>query len=62
MKAAGEAVVVEKGEPLRDEVAHFLSCLDGKAVCRTGPEEAIPVLEALAAAQRAMDTSMPVEL
>jgi UDP-2-acetamido-3-amino-2,3-dideoxy-glucuronate N-acetyltransferase len=62
VKAAGEAVVVEKGEPLRDEVAHFLSCLDGKAVCRTGPEEAIPVLEALAAAQRAMDTSMPVEL
>ncbi|MDE2135777.1 MAG: Gfo/Idh/MocA family oxidoreductase [Alphaproteobacteria bacterium] len=62
VKAAGEVVTVAKGEPLRDEMEHFLSCVDGKAVCRTGPEEAVPVLEVLAAAQRAMDTSTPIEL
>ena len=61
VKAAGTPVVVEKGEPLRDEVAHFLACIGG-AVCRTGPEEAIPVLEVLAATQAAMDTSAPVSL
>jgi UDP-2-acetamido-3-amino-2,3-dideoxy-glucuronate N-acetyltransferase len=62
VKAAGEPVAVEKGEPLRDEVEHFLSCVEENTVCRTGPEEAIPVLEALAAAQRSMDTGTPIEL
>jgi len=62
VKASGEKVSVEKGEPLRDEVAHYLSCVSGQTICRTGPEEAIPVLEVLAAAQCAIDTSIPVEL
>jgi UDP-2-acetamido-3-amino-2,3-dideoxy-glucuronate N-acetyltransferase len=62
VRAAGEKVAVKNGEPLRDEVAHFLSCVDGQTVCRTGPEEAIPVLEVLAASQRAMDTLTPIEL
>ncbi len=62
MKAVGETVVVAKGEPLRDEVEHFLLCVAGKIACRTGPEEAVPVLEVLAASQRSMDTSTPTEL
>jgi len=62
VKAAGEAVAVDKGEPLRDEVEHFLRCARGERPCRTGPEEAIPVLEVLAAAQQAMDSAGPVEL
>ena len=62
VKAAGEAVAVAKGEPLRDEVEHFLHCVEGKTACRTGPEEAIPVLEVLAAAQQAMDAAKPIEL
>jgi UDP-2-acetamido-3-amino-2,3-dideoxy-glucuronate N-acetyltransferase len=62
VKADGQRITVEKGEPLRDEIAHFLACLAGGAVCRTGPEEAIPVLEVLAATQAAMDSGAPIAL
>jgi UDP-2-acetamido-3-amino-2,3-dideoxy-glucuronate N-acetyltransferase len=62
VKANGQPVVVEKGEPLRDEMAHFLACVAGYTGCRTGPEEAIPVLEVLAATQAAIDSSTPVSL
>ena len=62
IKAAGEKIAVEKGEPLRDEIAHFLDCVAGKTTCRTGPGEAIAVLEVLAATQKAMDISAPVAL
>jgi len=61
VKAAGSPVAVDKGEPLRDEVAHFLACMAGTP-CRTGPLEAIPVLEVLAATQRSIDSSSPVQL
>jgi UDP-2-acetamido-3-amino-2,3-dideoxy-glucuronate N-acetyltransferase len=62
VKANGQPVAVEKGEPLRDEIAHFLACVAGETECRTGPEEAIPVLEVLAATQAAMDSFAPVAL
>jgi UDP-2-acetamido-3-amino-2,3-dideoxy-glucuronate N-acetyltransferase len=62
VKANGQAIAVVKGEPLRDEVAHFLACAGRGTPCRTGPEEAIPVLEVLAATQRAMDSAAPVTL
>jgi UDP-2-acetamido-3-amino-2,3-dideoxy-glucuronate N-acetyltransferase len=62
VKASGRPVAVEKGEPLRDEIVHYLACVAGGAVCRTGPEEAIPVLEVLAATQAAMDSGAPVTL
>lgn len=62
VKANGQPVIVEKGEPLRDEIAHFLACVAGGTVCRTGPDEAIPVLEVLAATQSAMDSGAPVSL
>ena len=55
VKAEGERVFVEKGEPLRQEIQHFLDCVIGKAECKTGPAEAIPVLEVLMAAQHSMD-------
>lgn len=62
VKAAGEPVAVDKGEPLRDEIEHFLQCVEGNSQCRTGPQEAIPVLEVLAAAQASMDAAHPVAL
>lgn len=62
VKGAGEAVAVDKGEPLYDEVEHFLGCVEGRHPCRTGPDEAIPVLEVLAAAQRAMESGEAVGL
>lgn len=62
VKAAGKQIAAERGEPLRNEISHFLSCIAGETVCRTGPDEAIPVLEVLAATQRAIDTSATIEL
>ena len=62
VKANGQVVIVEKSEPLRNEIAHYLACVMGQAVCRTGPEEAIPVLETLSATQRAVDSGQPVAL
>ena len=62
VKANGQPVVVEKGEPLRDEIAHYLACVAGGTVCRTGPEEAIPVLEVLSATQAAMDSGATITL
>lgn len=61
VKAPGERIVVEKAEPLRREIEHFLSCVAGSP-CATGPDEAIPVLEVLAAAQESMDRTAQIEL
>lgn len=54
-KGAGEKIAVEKGEPLRAEMQHFLDCVAGRSAPRTDAAEATRVLEVLAAAQRALD-------
>jgi UDP-2-acetamido-3-amino-2,3-dideoxy-glucuronate N-acetyltransferase len=61
IKADVRPITVEKGEPLRNEISHYLACVAG-GVCRTGPEEAIPVLEVLSAMQRAMASGEPITL
>lgn len=55
VKGAGEKIAVEKGEPLRAEMQHFLDCVAGKHTPRTDAAEATHVLEVLAAAERALD-------
>jgi UDP-2-acetamido-3-amino-2,3-dideoxy-glucuronate N-acetyltransferase len=62
IKGTGERVIVARGEPLRNEMEHFLECVGSGKPSRTGPEEAIAVLRVLAAAQQSMDTGEPVQL
>jgi len=53
-KGAGEKIAVEKGEPLRAEMQHFLDCVAGKHAPLTDAAEATRVLEVLEAAERAL--------
>jgi UDP-2-acetamido-3-amino-2,3-dideoxy-glucuronate N-acetyltransferase len=62
VKGAGEKIAVEKGEPLRAEMQHFLDCVAGKCSPRTDAAEAIGVLEVLSVAQRALDGGSPVTI
>ncbi|MCP5076001.1 MAG: Gfo/Idh/MocA family oxidoreductase [Rhodobacteraceae bacterium] len=50
-----ETVDVPQGEPLKEELRHFLQCAKNRTTPRTGPEEAIPVLAVLQAAQTSLD-------
>lgn len=54
-KSAGEAVGFDTTEPLRAEMAAFAAAMRGEAACRTGPEEAIPVLRLLEEASALRD-------
>jgi predicted dehydrogenase/serine acetyltransferase len=56
-KGEAEAVVLEKGEPLRDECQHFLACIAAGATPRTDGHEAIRVLAVLEQATRVMTGS-----
>ena len=51
-KAEGEAIAVTPAEPLRQELAHFLDCVAGKASCRTDGSEGIRVLKVLQASEQ----------
>ena len=51
-KAEGEAIAVTPAEPLRQELAHFLDCIAGKANCRTDGSEGIRVLKVLQASEQ----------
>jgi UDP-2-acetamido-3-amino-2,3-dideoxy-glucuronate N-acetyltransferase len=55
MKGEETTVAFEEREPLRDELMHFLECVETGGVPRTGAQEAIPVLEALERAQKSME-------
>lgn len=55
VKAAGERVPVAEARPLDEEMRHFLECVETGRPARTGPAEAIPVLEVLTAAERAIE-------
>jgi predicted dehydrogenase len=46
-KADAEPIPYGNGEPLRQECAHFLSCIDGDLEPRTGADEALAVLAVL---------------
>jgi predicted dehydrogenase len=47
VKSAGEPVEWPEGEPLECEMRAFLAAASGAEGCRTGPDEAIPVLRLL---------------
>ena len=51
-KAEAEAVAVTPAEPLRQELAHFLDCIAGRASCRTDGNEGIRVLKVLQASEQ----------
>ena len=54
VKADGEAVALEKREPLRDECAHFLECVEKRTPAITDGAEGLRVLRVLDACQRAL--------
>ena len=51
-KAEAEVVAVTPAEPLREELAHFLDCIAGKAGCRTDGNEGVRVLKVLQASEQ----------
>ncbi|HEY6008584.1 MAG TPA: Gfo/Idh/MocA family oxidoreductase, partial [Geobacteraceae bacterium] len=53
-KATHEAVPVDRGEPLKLELTHFLSCIAGRQQPRTDGEEGLRVLRILEAAERSL--------
>ncbi|HYI93657.1 MAG TPA: Gfo/Idh/MocA family oxidoreductase [Bryobacteraceae bacterium] len=55
IKAEGEIVDIESGEPLRAECAHFLECVESRRVPVTSGREGLDVLRILDACHRAMD-------
>jgi len=61
-KANAESVLVEEGEPLREEARHFLDCIRGATECRTDSSEAIRVLKVLQASERAMISNRVINL
>jgi UDP-2-acetamido-3-amino-2,3-dideoxy-glucuronate N-acetyltransferase len=50
-----EAVDVSESEPLKDEMRHFIDCVQTRKEPRTNAEEAIAVLAVLRAAQKSLD-------
>ena len=63
--AAGEIEhpAIAQGEPLRDEMAHFLDAIRSRSAPRTDAAEAIGVLRVLRAAQESLDhDGLPVDI
>jgi UDP-2-acetamido-3-amino-2,3-dideoxy-glucuronate N-acetyltransferase len=56
-KGSGQRVAFEQSEPLKNEIEHFLECMETGASPRTDSREAIPVLDVLERAQRAIEIS-----
>jgi len=54
-KAEGEAVALERREPLREECSHFLECVRTRQKPRTDGAEGLRVLKILQACQRSLD-------
>ena len=53
VKADGEIVPLDGGEPLREECRHFLDCLETRSAPRSDGAEGLRVLQVLDACQRA---------
>jgi UDP-2-acetamido-3-amino-2,3-dideoxy-glucuronate N-acetyltransferase len=62
VKGAAERIEVLKGEPLREEMQHFLDCIRNRTVPRTNADEAIAVFDVLSAAQRSIDGGGAVKI
>ena len=61
-KADGIALPVEKSEPLRNELEHFIDAIMGRTVCRTDGQEGVRVLRVLNAAEISMKTQNTVNI
>lgn len=54
---------ISTSEPLANEIAHFLNCIDTGAACRSGADFAIHVVDALAAADSSWrNGGIPIEV
>lgn len=61
-KADATAISVAQGEPLKQEVQHFIDCIAGSTVCRTDSREAIRVLKVLQASEQAISQKQTISL
>lgn len=61
-KAEAQRVTLEESEPLRDECAHFLACIESRATPRTDGAEGLRVLRVLNACQAALESASAVPL
>ena len=61
-RAEAQSIPVDRSEPLRAEVEHFLECVASGRKPRTDAEEAIRVLRVLDACQRSLEIQGPVEV
>ena len=55
LKGEAEAVPYDRAEPLREECAHFLTCVDERRTPVTDGEEGLRVLEVLGQLQKSLD-------
>jgi UDP-2-acetamido-3-amino-2,3-dideoxy-glucuronate N-acetyltransferase len=62
VKADGEPVPLEEGEPLRAECAHFVECVQTRRHPRTDGSEGTRVLQVLNSAQESLETGKVVKL
>lgn len=62
VKAEGEAVELEKTEPLNSECRHFLECVEQRATPKTDAREGLRVLRVLAACEEALNTHRVIAL
>ena len=59
----GTVIALPAVEPLREECAHFLACIESRQTPRTDGQNGLVVLQTLAAAQTSLDRGgLPVEL
>lgn len=58
-RADAEPIALPDHEPLRNEMEHFLACLETRTAPRTDGEEGTRVLSVLNAAQKAVDARAP---
>lgn len=58
IKGDPEPVALDVGEPLKNEVQHFLDCLGDRSAPRTDGAEGLRVLRVLCAAQEALDRGL----
>jgi UDP-2-acetamido-3-amino-2,3-dideoxy-glucuronate N-acetyltransferase len=58
VKADGERVIVEKGEPLKAECRHFVSSIENGTAPITDGREGLAVLRVLDAAERALRANL----
>ena len=62
VKGEGQAITVDRAEPLTEECQHFLECVNGSERPRTDGEEGLRVLRVLDACQRSLFEGVAVSI